>query len=553
MWRHPLIMTTLQHTLPRARPATATRTVAWICLIAIELIVLKWLLNFQGAEARYANPITYALMSVRWAAAAAAIFAVLIWSERRAFAAAWSSERARHAPLGPLLVNLLLFALMAISSMAITVHATGPASSALIVWIPYAALLAAVAISLLRIDVPLRGLWRIAVIWRTKLAWAVLAGFLATMLAEAALLIWPQLAGATLHLTAGILRLYEPDVVLDVAARTITIGHFTIIVEAGCGGHEGIALITTFLTIYLWVFRSELRFPAAYLLYPLGLATIWLLNSVRIAALTSLGAHVSPQIAVNGFHSQAGWITFLLVSICLMVLARSWAFIHKPVASPSAAAASKPAFHDASPTARYLVPFIALMLGSMIMSATAPHNQPAYILKAAAVALALWALRHSYGNFSLKVSKEAALSGIIVGAVWIATDPAPSSATELARWLASIGPELAAVWLLVRGLGTIVLVPVAEELAFRGYLYRRLLSSNFDKVPLTQLSLMSLIVSSALFGLLHDRWLSGAIAGAVFALVMVRSGRLSDAVASHAIANALIFIWALAFRQWSLI
>ena len=141
----------------------------------------------------------------------------------------------------------------------------------------------------------------------------------------------------------------------------------------------------------------------------------------------------------------------------------------------------------------------------------------------------------------------------IEGPVWIATDPAPSSATELARWLASIGPELAAVWLLVRGLGTIVLVPVAEELAFRGYLYRRLLSSNFDKVPLTQLSLMSLIVSSALFGLLHDRWLSGAIAGAVFALVMVRSGRLSDAVASHAIANALIFIWALAFRQWSLI
>ena len=43
------------------------------------------------------------------------------------------------------------------------------------------------------------------------------------------------------------------------------------------------------------------------------------------------------------------------------------------------------------------------------------------------------------------------------------------------------------------------------------------------------------------------------LAGLVFALVMLRTGRLSDAVVSHAVANALIFGWAVALRDWSLL
>jgi hypothetical protein len=66
---------------------------------------------------------------------------------------------------------------------------------------------------------------------------------------------------------------------------------------------------------------------------------------------------------------------------------------------------------------------------------------------------------------------------------------------------------------------------VAEELAFRGYLYRAVIARRFQDVPVGRLAWPALVVSSVLFGLLHERWLAGAAAGAVYALLMVRSDR----------------------------
>ena len=43
------------------------------------------------------------------------------------------------------------------------------------------------------------------------------------------------------------------------------------------------------------------------------------------------------------------------------------------------------------------------------------------------------------------------------------------------------------------------------------------------------------------------------MAGAVFALVMYRSGRLSDAIAADMAANAVVLHWAIAERNWALI
>jgi membrane protease YdiL (CAAX protease family) len=56
-----------------------------------------------------------------------------------------------------------------------------------------------------------------------------------------------------------------------------------------------------------------------------------------------------------------------------------------------------------------------------------------------------------------------------------------------------------------------------------------------------------------LFGLMHDRWLAAALAGALYAMLMCRRGRLSDAIAAHMATNAVIFGWAIAAGQWSLL
>jgi CAAX prenyl protease-like protein len=105
---------------------------------------------------------------------------------------------------------------------------------------------------------------------------------------------------------------------------------------------------------------------------------------------------------------------------------------------------------------------------------------------------------------------------------------------------------------MLRLLGSVAIVPIAEELAFRGYLVRRLTSSDFTAVPSSRFSLVPLLASSAAFGLLHQRWLAGMLAGMVFYLAQSLRGRLADAIVAHAVANLLIALAVIGAGRWEL-
>jgi CAAX prenyl protease-like protein len=144
-------------------------------------------------------------------------------------------------------------------------------------------------------------------------------------------------------------------------------------------------------------------------------------------------------------------------------------------------------------------------------------------------------------------------AGLAVGALWIATDPGRGAPTDLGLWLSGLPLWAASLWLLLRGIGTVALVPVAEELAFRGFLARALVSMRFESVSFGDFRPLAFLLSSVAFGLMHERWLAGLLAGAVYALLMYRTNRLSDPIAAHAASNAVIFAWAVAAQQWSLL
>ena len=84
------------------------------------------------------------------------------------------------------------------------------------------------------------------------------------------------------------------------------------------------------------------------------------------------------------------------------------------------------------------------------------------------------------------------------------------------------------------------LVPIAEELALRGYLLRRLQGAKLDTDMTGRWNWFAVLVSSVLFGLLHPgRWIAGTLAGVFFAWAFYRRGRLSDAILAHAVTNAV--------------
>jgi len=109
-----------------------------------------------------------------------------------------------------------------------------------------------------------------------------------------------------------------------------------------------------------------------------------------------------------------------------------------------------------------------------------------------------------------------------------------------------------AAWLLIRLAGYVVTVPIAEELAFRGFLTRRLIQADFDRLPVGTFSWVSFCISSILFGALHGSfWLGGTLAGLLFGLALYRRRMLCDAVQAHATTNALIAVYVLITGHWS--
>jgi exosortase E/protease (VPEID-CTERM system) len=201
----------------------------------------------------------------------------------------------------------------------------------------------------------------------------------------------------------------------------------------------------------------------------------------------------------------------------------------------------------------FLAPFIAMMAAQILTGAFAPYDHALYPLKVLAIAAAIYVYRIAYARLAEAPSALSLWMGAAAGILWIATDPGAGNNPPLAGWLAQLTPLAFVAWLVFRGIGTIVMVPIAEELAFRGYVYRLLIPSRFENIDLKTFSTRALIISSVLFGLMHDRWLAAALAGALYALLMCRKGRLSDAVAAHMATNAVIFGWAIAAGQWSLL
>lgn len=493
-------------------------------------------------------------LALQGAIVAAVVLGLILWPRREQIRRAWVTDSRDHRFGFWLAINAASFLVVAVASLLISALARVD-GDLYFSWIwAYAGLLLVHACTLAA-TIASPGFW-----WQTlrgnavALLVAVLIGTLILFLAEVAKAGWQPLAWATMTASHWLLSLYESNVVMNVDTYELGVGGFVVTISAACSGYEGIGLVTAFLSVYTWVFRQQLAFPNALLLFPVGVVTIWLLNVARIAVLVSAGAHFSPAMAVNGFHSQAGWISFLLVTISIMCLAPRVSFLWRttPVRGAAVPVTAAPA-GDAPAALEWLAPFMALMTASIIISAFSPNEQWLYGLRVLAVGSVLFAFRGFYRTLVTRVSPLAIVAGLGVGVAWIATDPDPLANAGLGTWLAALPAGIVVAWLVLRALGAIIFVPIAEELAFRGYLHRVIARAHIGQLPPIAMTAIAFVVTSVMFGALHQRWLAGMLAGAVYALTLHRSNRIADPVAAHMASNALIIAWAYGHQQWSLI
>lgn len=454
-------------------------------------------------------------------------------SLRAAFLRAGRTPRRSRSGVADLLTHLACFGLFVAASLRLFGQTIGTAVH------PGAWALAWMALGLATVGtwVPLvvapSAIGTLLAVGRRTLLAGTAVGSLAWLAGEATERWWMPLRDATVSLVAALLPGSGLEVGETEAGVTLALGDFAVVVGRQCSGYEGIGLMAVFVAALLVLFRATLRFPAALLLLPVAIAASWLANGLRLAALLLVGAHVSPSLAMGGFHSYSGSLLFSGVALGI-----AWWARRSPLLSTEAGVPS-----ETGPTAAWIGPMLALLAVGMLTGLLREGGPDPWYGARLAAATAVLALRPApLRALAARPSPAAFGIGAVVFFAWLALAPLAGDPGALPEVSGPVHlPRLA-----LRMLGAVAVVPIVEELAFRGWLLRRLAAADFESVAYDRAGPLAVLASSLLFGAMHEQVVAGTIAGIGYALAAARRGRLVDAVAAHATTNALLLSTVLA-------
>jgi exosortase/archaeosortase family protein len=284
--------------------------------------------------------------------------------------------------------------------------------------------------------------------------------------------LWQPLRLGTLLGAFALLRLVRGDAFVDYDAAVVGLPSFSVQILTACSGYEGIGLSLVFVAGFLLAFRRRLRMPQALVLFPIGIATVWLGNLLRVATLVLVGA-VSPRIALGGFHSYAGSLLFCVLSLGLVHFAQRWPYVFRGVdTSPEQVRTGETGDAGLEP---YLLPLLVVLalalLTSLVNGGAVDWLYPARVVFAVIVC---GRYRREYRELLRGGSWIFVPLGLGVFAIWLVLTPsAPARDAALVADLREARPALAAGWLLLRVLGAVAVAPLGGVLNCQiGYLCR---------------------------------------------------------------------------------
>ena len=151
--------------------------------------------------------------------------------------------------------------------------------------------------------------------------------------------------------------------------------------------------------------------------------------------------------------------------------------------------------------------------------------------------------------------------GLAVCALWVAPDLLVPGWREspifqngiTGRLKTSIAPEeLTPLMLVLRTMRAALLVPVLEELFWRGWLPRWLQDTRFQRVPLGTYTTFAFWATAALFAAEHGPyWEVGLLCGIIYNWWMRRTRSLGDLILVHATTNLELSLFVIGTGRWN--
>ncbi|MEO8350899.1 MAG: CAAX prenyl protease-related protein [Chthoniobacteraceae bacterium] len=214
----------------------------------------------------------------------------------------------------------------------------------------------------------------------------------------------------------------------------------------------------------------------------------------------------------------------------------------------------------------YLAPFIVFMLmlglgelvshffdGRALWFFSAPRYWVFPLQTVVCALLLAWGWRHYELGPPRRVIFTT-LIGVLVLAIWISPQEILGMPARRDGFEPGFFGEGWAWWIntSIRFIRLVIVVPLLEEIFWRGFLLRHLIREPFNSVPFGSFSWLSFGIVTVLFGLAHwgpDFWPAIAT-GALYNLVAYRTRSLSSCVLAHALTNLLLGIYILRTGQW---
>ena len=210
----------------------------------------------------------------------------------------------------------------------------------------------------------------------------------------------------------------------------------------------------------------------------------------------------------------------------------------------------------------YVLPF-ALLIALLALAQTFRiATEVAYPLRTVAVLAALCVFSRRVIALRPAHPLSSILVGLAVFAVWIGPDVLfpgyrhlwlfQNAVTGVASGALPAAAVRARAWYLCfRVGGAALVVPVVEELFWRGWLMRWLISPNIRKIPLGTYSPQAFWIVAALFASEHGTfWDVGLAAGILYNWWMIRTLSLADCILAHAVTNASLAAYVLVGNHW---
>jgi hypothetical protein len=256
------------------------------------------------------------------------------------------------------------------------------------------------------------------------------------------------------------------------------------------------------------------------------------------------------------------WLAYVLPFVVFMVFG---------LIEPNPAATTSPAAPPAEEAERTDTETAAPESGSQSRSAGLSYPI-AYSLRLSATILAVLLVSPVWRTIPGRVHWIGALTvGVLGGVLWVAIcrwqlEARVLEAVGLAEW-ASWGARAAydpythlgdtpwglAVFLAIRLTGLALIVPLLEEIFLRGFLMRFIQQPDWWKIPLGSVTAAAAVTATVYGILAHPAEpIAAAVWFSLITFLYVRTKSLWDCVIAHAVTNALLGIYVLAFRDWTL-